>query len=410
MTGNLPESGEARRAGPRRMIWPCKRFDFTWADWRFALKSCLYPQPRERVAARIESLWFEDHDAITCLTARSAFDLFLRAKRWNSGDEIIFSALTVPDMPHIARQHGLRPVPLDIDPLTTAWDARALERLIGPRTRAVVLAHLFGARLDVEPAVAVARRYGVAVVEDCAQAYAGPGWSGHQQADLTLFSFGPMKIATAFGGAIARVRHPQLRAEMTAILERDPVQPTREFLRRVLLFGVLKWASTPSIFAALVSLANLLVFDRESWIRAVTRNVPRESLMPHIRRRPCAALLGLLERRLGEGEAPVTRRVEPGCALFRTLGREVELPTRGALTHAYWMVPVLVRDREAVKSHLRSQGFDAMSERLSVVSDGDSPVPGAERLADAVYLPFDPDMPGSELERLGALVTRLAAR
>ena len=392
------------------MIWPCKRFDFTWADWRFALKACLSPPRRENVAARIESLWSEDRDAILCLTARSAFDLFLRAKQWNSGDEIIFSALTVPDMPHIARQHGLRPVPLDIDPLTTAWDAGALEQLVGPRTRAVVLAHLFGARVDLEAAVAVARRHGVAVVEDCAQAYAGPAWSGHPHADLTLFSFGPMKIATAFGGALVHVREPQLRSQMAAILERDPAQPTREFLRRVLLYGVLKGASKPSVFSALVSLANILEFDREGWIRGLTRNVPRESLMNHIRRRPCAALLGLLERRLREGEAPVARRVEPGCVLFRTLGREVELPTRGASTHAYWMVPVLVRDREAVKSHLRRQGFDAMSERLSVVSDGSSAAPGAERLADAVYLPFDPEMPGSELERLGALMTRLAAR
>lgn len=392
------------------MIWPCKRFDFTWADWRFALKSCIHPPQWESVAARIESLWSADRDTIACLTVRSAFDLFLRAKKWDPEDEIIFSALTVPDMPHIARQHGLRPVPLDIDPLTTAWDARALQQLVGPRTRAIVLAHLFGARVDVNPAVAVARRHGVAVVEDCAQAYAGPGWSGHPQADLTFFSFGPMKIATAFGGAVVRVRHGQLRDQMAALLERDPVQPTSEYLRRVLLYGVLKGVSKPSIFAALVSSTNFLGVDRESWIRGLTRNVPPESLTPYIRRRPCAALLGMLERRLEEGEAPVTRRVSPGGALFRTLGREVALPTRQARTHSYWMVPVLVRDREAVKSQLRRQGFDAMSERLSVVSDGRFPAPGAERLAGALYLPFDPEMPGSELERLGELMTSLASR
>ena len=392
------------------MIWPCKRLDFSWADWFFAMSQCLRPPRGQDIAARVERLWSAEGDAIACLTARSAFDLFLRAKRWGPGDEIIFTALTVPDMPRIAREHGLRVVPLDIDPLTAAWDARALERCIGPRTRAVVLTHLFGARLDVEPAMAVARRHGIAVVEDCAQAYRGPRRGGHPEADLALFSFGPMKIATALGGAIARIRQPRLRARMRAILENDPLQPTSEFMRRVLLFGVLKGVSKPSIFAALVSLANLFGFDREGWIRGLTRNVPTASLLKHIRRRPCAALLGLLERRLGEGEGPIARRVEPGCVLFGTLGREVELPTRNASTHAYWMVPVLVRDREAVKSHLRRQGFDAMSERLSVVSDDRFAVPGAERLADAVYLPFDPEMPGSELERLGVLMTRLASR
>ncbi len=392
------------------MIWPCKRLDFTWADWLFAFRRCLWPPRRESVAARVEDLWSAKGDAIACLTVRSAFDLYLRAKQWRAGDEIIFSALTVSDMPRIARQHGLRVVPLDIDPLTARWDERALERRIGPRTRAVVLTHLFGARLDVEPAAAIARRHGVAVVEDCAQAYSGPDQTGHPRADLTLFSFGPMKIATALGGGLARVPQAEVRASMRALLEQDALQPTREFARRVLLYGVLKAASNPSVYGGLVALAESLGLHRERWIHGLTRNVPGDGLMSHIRRRPCASLLSLLERRLQEGDAPIARRAAPGAAFFRALGQEVQLPTRDAYAHAYWIVPVLVRNREELKDGLRRHGFDAMSERLSVVSEGGTEAPGARRLSEVLYLPFDPGMPESELERLGALVTRLVAR
>ena len=73
------------------------------------------------------------------------------------------------------------------------------------------------------------------------------------------------------------------------------------------------------------------------------------------------------------------------------------------------MVPVLVRDGEALKRVLRGAGFDAMSGRLKAVRTANCPAPGADALQDAVYLPFDPDMPSRELERLGALVTRFFA-
>ena len=392
------------------MIWPCKRPDFAWADWLYAISRCLRPRRRDTVAAEVEDLWCPEGNAIACLTVRSAFDLFLRVKKWKAGDEIIFTALTVPDMPQIARQHGLRVVPLDIDPLTAAWEPGALDRRIGPRTRAVVLTHLFGARLEVEAAVAVARRRGVAVVEDCAQAYSGPGHTGHPDSDLTLFSFGPIKIATALGGALARVRLPEVGGAMRALLEQDPVQPTREFARRVLVYGALKAVSNPSVYGALVSLMDLLGLNRERWIHGLTRNVPRQGFMDHIRRRPCAALLGLLKRRLEEGDAPVARRLGPGEALFRALGEEVDLPTRDADTHAYWIVPVLVRDREGLKACLRRHGYDTMSERLSIVTEGAAEAPGAGRLSQALYLPFDPGMSEGELKRLGRLVTKEAAR
>ena len=290
------------------MIWPCKRFDFSWSDWLFAIRRCLKPPRGQDMAARVESLWSVEGDAMACLTVRSAFDLFLRAKRWRPGDEIIFTALTVPDMPRIAREHGLRVVPLDIDPRTAAWDVDALERCIGPRTRAVVLTHLFGARLDVEPAMAVARRHGIAVVEDCAQAYRGPGRNGHPAADLALFSFGPMKIATSLGGAMARVRQPEVRLGMAAFLEQYPMQSTGEFTRRVLLYGLLKAASSPTVYGALVFLAELVGLHRERWIHGLTRNVPGHDLLGHIRRRPCAALLSLLERRLRELPSPLRGR------------------------------------------------------------------------------------------------------
>jgi dTDP-4-amino-4,6-dideoxygalactose transaminase len=395
-------------------MWPCKGFDFSWEDWSFGLESSISPPRRQTVRARVERLWSEEGDAIACLTARSAFDLFLRSRQWDEGDEIIFSAVTVPDMPRLARHHGLSTVPLDIDPMTTAWDIADLEALIGPNTRAVVLTHLYGARLDIEPAVEVARRHGVLVIEDCAEAYAGPKWTGHAGADVSLFSFGPLKTATAIGGGLIRVRDAELRECMHSTLDSDPVQPTSEHLRRLFNYGALKVSSTPHLFGMFIAVLEELGVDHQEVIHKLTRSVSPADLLTRIRRQPCAALLALLERRLEQGDDGVARRTELGRSLFDALGPEVELPTRKADLHAYWLVPVLMREPEVLARILLGEGFYPMSGRLEVVADNNAPdtiSPGAERLvAESVYLSFDPQMPACELERLARIVTAAASK
>ena len=387
-------------------MWPCKRLDLAWSDWRFALRRCLAPPDWRQAAEAVERAWGSERGVLACLNVRSAFDLYLGARRWAPGDEIVFSALTVPDMPAIARRHGLRVVPVDVDLDTGAWRTDDLARALGPKTRAMVLTHPFGARLDVAPALDLARGRGIEIVEDCAQAYAGPAWRGHPDSDLALFSFGPMKTATALGGAVAHVRDPETFERMRRCRACQPVQPTAAFLRRVLVAGALEGAGNPRVYGMLVAVLDAVGADRERWAHRLTRNARPGTAA--LRQRPCAALLALLERRLAEGDAPVTRRTAPGRTLFDALGPAVCLPTRDAEPHTYWMVPVVVPDADACKEALRRGGFDAMSGRLCAVSGEGVDVAGAARLAEAVHLPFDPDVPPDELVRLGELMTRLA--
>ena len=388
---------------PRRRH-ACKRFDFSWADWRHAIRACLAPPSWGEARAQAERAFSPAGDAIACISARSGFDLFLRVAgaKWRPGAEIIFTALTIPDMPALARRHRFRPVPLDVDPLTAEWDAAALSRLVTPRTRAVVVAHLFGARVDLTATLAEAQRLGLSVIEDCAQAYAGPHWRGHPAADVSLFSFGPLKTATALGGAFARVRDAATRRAMRAIAGRAPVQPTGEYLRRLFRYGLLQAGSAPRAYGAITALADKLRVPARAWAENATRSLPEGSEPAALRRRPSAANLALLARRLGEGMAPVARRQPPAQVLLDALGPQAPLPTRHAAPHGHWLVPALCDDAEALRAALAAEGFDAQTARLAPVA-GDFPTPGADRLARAVCLPFDPRMADGELERLGAL-------
>jgi dTDP-4-amino-4,6-dideoxygalactose transaminase len=101
---------------------------------------------------------------------------------------------------------GAVPVFVDVDLATMTLDAALLERALGPRTRAIVLTHLYGRLSDVERVLPVAAARGVPIVEDCAQAHGarlGSRRAGSFGA-LGCFSFYPTKNlgACGDGGAI----------------------------------------------------------------------------------------------------------------------------------------------------------------------------------------------------------------
>jgi dTDP-4-amino-4,6-dideoxygalactose transaminase len=131
--------------------------------------------------------------------------IYLRVAAFPADSEIIFSAINIPDMAFIARQHGLRVVPVDIDLDTLGPRLDLLEELITSRTVAILAAHLFGRWFDISPLIDLAIRFNVKVIEDCAEGFCGFRWLGDPRSDLVLFSFGPIKFFTAFGGGIAKV-------------------------------------------------------------------------------------------------------------------------------------------------------------------------------------------------------------
>ena len=78
----------------------------------------------------------------------------------------------------------------------------------------IVVAHIFGSRSPLDEVLEVARNHDLLVVEDCAQAFMGMQYMGEHRADVSMFSFGTIKTATSFGGAIVHVKNPVVLEEM----------------------------------------------------------------------------------------------------------------------------------------------------------------------------------------------------
>ena len=389
-------------------MWISKRLDLNWVDFVIGFAGCLIPGRRDVAAQGVERLWSLDGDAIACLSVRSGFDLLLSACAFPRGSEIILSALTISDMPRIVEHHGLVPVPVDIDRETTSPLLDELRQAVGARTKAVVVTHLYGSRLDIDPIVELCREKGILLFEDCAQAFGGRGFTGHPASDVTMFSFGPIKNATALGGGLLRVRDPALRDGMRARLQDYPVFRTSAYAGRLLKYAALHVISGRLLYGAFTRFVRALGRDHDRMIHHLTRGFSGPGFFDRIRRRPCTALLRLLARRLRQDHSRLHQRTRDGERLLELLPDDVASPAGRVRPHHYWVFPILVRDPRSVISALRAAGFDATAGRsFDVVTTARRDTTQAsEVLAHAVFLPFYPELPAREWTKMAAIVAR----
>jgi len=136
------------------------------------------------------------------------------------GDEVILPGNTFIASFLAVTESRLVPVPVEPDPSTFNIDPSRLEAAIGPRTRAIMAVHLYGQLADMSSLAAIARRHGLLLIEDAAQAHGAT--LGQRKAgalgDAAAFSFFPAKNLGALGDGGAVVTDDEALAERVAAL------------------------------------------------------------------------------------------------------------------------------------------------------------------------------------------------
>jgi hypothetical protein len=150
-----------------------------------------------------------------CIAVNSgtaALHLCLLALGIGPGDEVIVPSFTFPATAHAVAITGAQPVFADIDPVTYCIDPPHVESLITSRTAALLPVHLFGHPAAMPELTTLARRHGLAVVEDAAQAVAATlhGRPVGTHGDLTSFSFYPTKNMHSIEGGMITTADPRL--------------------------------------------------------------------------------------------------------------------------------------------------------------------------------------------------------
>lgn len=332
------------------------------------------------------------------------------------------SAITHPDMVRIAMRHGLVAVPIDLDLDALEPRADLLERALTPQTRMLVVAHLFGTRARLEPAIEFCRRHGLVLVEDCAQTLRSPDDAGDPRVDVTLVSFGSIKTAPALGGGIAYVRDPILLERMRWEQRSWPLQARGQYAQRVLRFAGLLALGQPLVYGLFVKAGSWAGLDVDALVnRSVHAVKPPSSDDPDafgrwLCRRPSAPLLALLRHRLRNFDfARLERRALRGEHAAAALPLTVYHPGRAAAERTHWVFPVAFGYPKRAIETFRSAGFDATAGTSFIAAIEPPPAHSHLRpeasmrfMEHVVFLPIYPELPERAFARLLEVLGRLA--
>lgn len=146
----------------------------------------------------------------------SALMAAMQALGIGAGDEVIVPGLTWVACASAVLAINAVPVIVDIDPRSLCLDPHAVEAAISPRTRAIMVVHLYNAIADLDALLPMARRHGLHLIEDCAQAH-GAQWRGRHVGTLGAvgtFSMQNGKVLTSGEGGACICDDPDLAARI----------------------------------------------------------------------------------------------------------------------------------------------------------------------------------------------------
>lgn len=328
-----------------------------------------------KAGERFESAFAEYCQASSAVGVGSgteALHLALVSLGVGPGDEVITVANTcVPTLSAISFA-GATPVLVDVEPGTYTMDPARIEERLTPRSRVILPVHLYGQCAAMGPIMEIARRHGLKVVEDCAQAH-GALYGGRvagTMGDAGCYSFYPSKNLGAYGDAGMVVCRDQALAERIRMM-RNYGQRKRYH------YGIKGFNSRLDEMQAAILLAKLPCLDEANE-----------------RRRKIAAAYN--ESFVGLDWISCPKEAE---------GRH----------HVYHLYVVRVNDREGFQSHLAAQGVATMihypvpihrqesyaecldQERFLTVTDAQA--------GEIVSLPVYPDLTDEQVKRVIAAVS-----
>lgn len=141
-----------------------------------------------------------------------ALDLAVALLDLTPGDEVIMPTFTIISPAQSVVRAGGVPVLVDSDPHTWQMDVTQIEAKISPRTKAILVVHIYGHPADMDPILEFARRHGLMVIEDAAEVH-GAQYKGKRCGgigDISTFSFYANKLVSTGEGGMVLVRTPEL--------------------------------------------------------------------------------------------------------------------------------------------------------------------------------------------------------
>ena len=160
----------------------------------------------------------------------AALQISMRLLELKPGDEVIMPAFTIISCAQVIVSCGGVPVLVDSNPVNWQMDVSQIREKITPRTRAIMVVHIYGHPADMNPILDIAEEFGLKVVEDAAEAH-GAEYKGRKcggLCDISVFSFYANKLITTGEGGMVLTRSDEL-GEKARVLRNLCFQKSRRF-------------------------------------------------------------------------------------------------------------------------------------------------------------------------------------
>eukprot|EP01130_Rhizamoeba_saxonica_P001370 TRINITY_DN11232_c0_g1_i1.p1 TRINITY_DN11232_c0_g1~~TRINITY_DN11232_c0_g1_i1.p1 ORF type:complete len:448 (-),score=80.96 TRINITY_DN11232_c0_g1_i1:34-1377(-) len=396
--------------------------DINYKTMLYAYYRTFVPLPRKQLNESIEQLFGERDDQIFAgLSVRSIFDLWLKAKGYKKGSEIVVTAINIPDMKLVVEDNGLVLVPCDVMLETLGPDMISLENAITDKTVAILVAHVYGRRNHLDAVAEIADKYNLDIIDDRAESYNGPNDSGDRNSAITLFSFGSIKKNTSFGGGIGVVKEPEIYSKMKELENLWNIRPMNDFRVKILKYTfAMLIMNNPIITYFVHKILAVFGYEHKTLFVAILPSFPN-NLFTHLRQRPDAGLLALLEYNIRNFDMNEFKKAEKHSSVMTNIiaddriysdNIKYTIPGLNASHVDYWLFPIIVTDPEEVMEKLEKYGIDSYKEstQLSCLdhSNGDSNTPMARFIMDKIiYIPVHKVVPIREIKKMGAIVKRV---
>lgn len=157
--------------------------------------------------------------ALPLTSATAGLQLALQALKFKPGDEVITTPMTFVASLNTIVQANAKPVLVDVDFATRNIDVKKIEKVITPRTKAILPVHFAGIPADLDPIYALAKKYNLRVIEDAAHAI-GSFYKNKiigSFGDIQVFSFHPNKVMTSGEGGAVTTQDEKIAKDITVM-------------------------------------------------------------------------------------------------------------------------------------------------------------------------------------------------
>jgi dTDP-4-amino-4,6-dideoxygalactose transaminase len=260
--------------------------------------------------------------------------------------------------------------------------------------------------------VEFARRHGLLVFEDCAQSFAGDGYVGHPESDVSMISFGPIKTCSTIMGGILRFKDSALAGEVERLQSQLPYHSRWDYFGWLIRFAAIKTLSSRILFTLVLWIAKRLG-TQDMKLNDSIRVFGGQDEVSRYRQRPSYPTLALLEHRLKWFDGrEIARRNAAAEFVLQRLPPFLRRPGESAPIHNHWIFPVEVSDPKGLMKHLRALGFDSINGYSSfIIPEPPSGFPDfraseTRRMMERViYLPVHAGLSRGELTLLAQAVS-----